>query len=346
MNEPRPTEEQRLLLELAEGSPVTILMDSRPAGGPTAHGYALRAVDVAPEALNFALFVPCAAPLVGGLEVSRYDDPPTLLLVQAPGLAYQVRRGSVRVLATGELLVDAARGASVCFHAQGGFVQTLAATPEGRVLVGMQPAIDGEGFAGLRGFAPTPLLELGPAPPVAELLAAAAPPPWLAALLVELQALPDELGAWVAVGALGRLWPTGVAGARESSGDAPPRRCRRWARELARERVALVEEAAERRAELLLEDLADLADSGGAFAEGAPAFIEARDDLESLLWLLAQARAGRALGRRLAELDQAARAHGARWLEVELAAQPRWDAVRLGEPDAWWADLALPGSSR
>ena len=115
-------------------------------------------------------------------------------------------------------------------------------------------------------------------------------------------------------------------------------RVRSWARELAPREVAALERGAFAAAGALGERLDQLVASADRSAE-AERVVAARDGLESLLCVLAYARAGRKLATRLAALDRQAASLGSIWVEASIAAHPRWYAVRAAEPDAWWVEL-------
>jgi hypothetical protein len=151
------------------------------------------------------------------------------------------------------------------------------------------------------------------------------------------------------VGLVARLWqPTSRVEAQailSGSKRSPSERASDWVRTLPEDQLdALEVEALE-----LAEQLAGMLDRFEESSEEAealwPDFLRRRDDAASLSYLLSSAKRGRTIAMRLQAVDRAARAHlSTLCLDEDFASDPRWAAVVLADPLAWWADVACAGA--
>lgn len=182
-------------------------------------------------------------------------------------------------------------------------------------------------------------------PSAAELFDAFPTEPWLRGTYEELSASTPFVRV-VAVGLVGRLWapPWGEAGALATRlDDLPTLRAKRWARENASSLGQIAQEALEeaRTLQIDLEELVDiLPDQGEPRREALRRLAEQRDDLASIAWVLLLANVGHELVAALARTDRAALVSSTLLqAELDVAADPRFEAVAREEPDAWWAPV-------
>ena len=345
------TTEQRELLGLGPGDAAELIADVPPPARPAGNlGYAgaLRVVlqDVVEQDLSlFAEPVQGADPHMAAAAVYRHATRPELVLVQLHDAVCTATFGSARSVDEERFVLDASSGGRMRTIAPDGIVRIFTLTGNGRFVAALQTPPDDDTLAGFEQLPATGELQIPSVPPPAAWLGVDVAEPWLLSLVEGLAASRDPLGPLVAAGTFARLWSAPRGAQRfEPLRETPPLRCRAWARTLAPEVVARVEGAAIEDVGLLLENLSDLAEDADAQAR-TTYIVTLRDDLESLLWVLVQARAGRQLAIALADLDDEAATHGSVWSHVTLAAHPRWNATVVAEPDAWWARLAAERST-
>lgn len=226
----------------------------------------------------------------------------------------------------------------------------------GRKLVGVRPG----GSVFLNGSEPGALIvneaaavtisEIAPAPAadvIAEIVATFGAPQWLKRESSRLARLPGPLAPAKAVGMAARLWTRGEIAENQiretmMSGRTPTRIAREWWHGLggaARDEVlstALDEVVTLTES---LTELADLAAVDRGFARAAAArWLDARDDLQSVSWLMRE-KDETPLAEALRELDQHAVTHLALWTDLAVGPGARRAATSWIEPGAWWGRL-------
>jgi hypothetical protein len=171
--------------------------------------------------------------------------------------------------------------------------------------------------------------------------------PWLVSLARQLVAQRGRLASFVGLGALARLWVTGVAPERRRAmtrrvldGEGLGSALARWRQTEGAARWAEAEEAVRAEVRALSEEL-------GRLARVPAERRGARDRMAALRWLLrredlacvAEIAAGGVtveVDRALAELDKDGQRHADVFVDVEVSADPRLARAQLVYPDAWW----------
>lgn len=186
---------------------------------------------------------------------------------------------------------------------------------------------------------------------LAQMLGDASCEAWLRRQVEILGAVPSPADRVAAAGLLGRLWMPTTGAERalfaEAGAEGPGDRVRAWAERLERPMLEYVARTAARRAEELTAELGTLETTArlrpGAVGKVAARVVHARDDLESISYVIRLAG-----GSRSEELDSALRAfddEAADHLSVfafadGLAEDERIRAVSWQDPNAWWGGLA------
>lgn len=172
-------------------------------------------------------------------------------------------------------------------------------------------------------------------------------------LLDESAALVSSAGALsrtAGVGLIARLWmPRDRAGRtlaqkRLASGeDVPSSLAIRWFQALDADMRDSIRRSAVGAAESLRDALPSLeesiADEHPQVATIARTWLRERDDLESVVFLIARGDPAPDVAAAVAELDEETSTYHSMWSELAPFDEPRFRAVAWQEPDAWWGQL-------
>lgn len=199
----------------------------------------------------------------------------------------------------------------------------------------------------LAGWAPSDIPTVDP-PSVDALLGGFDAPAWLTTPLAQVSPK-DPFAVFAAVGTVGRLWaprgtstPASEALARLMADDDPMARASRWGEAVSENVRDVVSRLAAVEADALsdaLDDLQDALQDETSARDDAIRWLERRDDLASVIRLVAPARDAPLL-RAVVALDRRASTHASLWRALSPLRSPRLDAVAWQEPDAWWASPA------